>query len=108
MTKPIRQQIWHASSPPRAVQVDCEIHQLNSCLKYGFVICKNFRSKDILDENGVATRNWNEKKVIRKVIATPGGLFLELESFVNKLKAVANYFDSSQRKEWLQKVQDYH
>ena len=39
--------------PPRAVQVDCEIHQLNSCLKYGFVICKNFRSKDILDENSL-------------------------------------------------------
>ena len=34
---------------PMAVQVDCEMHQLNSCLKYGFRICKNYRSKDMLD-----------------------------------------------------------
>ena len=26
---------------PRAVQVDREMHQLNSCLKYGFGICEN-------------------------------------------------------------------
>ena len=26
---------------PRAVQVNCETHQLNLCLKYGFGICEN-------------------------------------------------------------------
>ena len=42
---------------PRAVQVDCEIHQLNSCLKYGFRIFENYRSEDMLDENGVVIPN---------------------------------------------------
>ena len=62
---------------PRATQVDCEMHQLNSCLKYGFGICKNYRSKDMLDENGVAIRNSSGKKVICKIIVTPGGSFIE-------------------------------
>ena len=42
---------------PRAVQVDCEIHQLNSCLKYGFGIFENYRSEDMLDKNGVVIPN---------------------------------------------------
>ena len=63
--------------PPRAVQVDCEMHQLNSCLKYGFRIFENYRSKDMLYKNGVVIRNLSGKKVIRKFIVTPGGYFLE-------------------------------
>ena len=55
---------------PRSVQFDREMHQLNSCLKYGFIICNNYRSKDMLDENGVVIRNLSGKKVIRKVIVT--------------------------------------
>ena len=42
---------------PRAVQFYCEIHQLNSCLNYGFGICDNYRSKDMIDENGVFIHN---------------------------------------------------
>ena len=30
---------------PRAVQVNCEMHQFNLCLKYGFGICENYRSE---------------------------------------------------------------
>ena len=41
----------------RIVLVDCEIHQLNLCLKYGFGICDNYRSKDMLDKNGVVICN---------------------------------------------------
>ena len=78
---------------PRAVQVDCEMHQLNLCLKYGFVIYDNYRSEDMLDKNGVVIRNSSGKKVIRKVIVTPGGSFLEGESLVSKFKALANYID---------------
>ena len=93
---------------PRAVQFDCEIQQLNSCLKYGLGICENYRSKDMLDENGVVIRNSSGKKVTRKVIVTPGGSFIEGEALVKRLKALVNYFDSPQRKERLWKVQDHH
>ena len=62
----------------------------------------------MLDRNGVVIRNSSGKKVIRKVIVTPGGLFLEGEALVNKLKALAKYFASPQRKEQLRKVQDHH
>ena len=86
---------------PRAVQFDCELHQLNLCLKYGFVICKNYKSKDMIDKNGVVIRNSSGKKVIRKVIVTPGRSFLEGEALVKNLKSLANYFDSPQRKERL-------
>ena len=58
---------------PRDVQVHCEMHQLHSCLKYGFRICKNYRSEKILDKNGVVIRNSSGKKVICKVVVTPGG-----------------------------------
>ena len=83
---------------PRSVQVDCEMHQFNLCLKYGFGIFKNYRSNDMLDENGVVIRNSSGKKVIRKVIVTPVGSFFEGEALVKKLKALANNFDSPQRK----------
>ena len=63
--------------PPSAVQVDCEMHQLNSCLKYRFGICDNYRIEDMLDNNGVVIRNSSGKKVTCKVIVTPGGLFFE-------------------------------
>ena len=58
---------------PRAVQVDCEMHQFNLCLEYGFRICDNYRSKDMLDKNGVVIRNSSGKKFTRKVIVTPDG-----------------------------------
>ena len=61
----------------RYVQVVYERHQLNYCLKYGFKICKNYRSEDMLYENGVVICNLSGKKVTRKVIVTPGGSFLE-------------------------------
>ena len=63
---------------PRAVQVDCEMHQLNSCLKYGFRICKNYKSEDMLDKNGVVIHNSSGKEFIRKAVVTPGESFLEL------------------------------
>ena len=88
------------SFSPRAVQVECEMHQLNSCLK-GFRFFDNYRSEYILDENGVVIRNSNGKNFTHKVIVTPGGLFLEGESLVKKFKAMPNYFDSPQIKEKL-------
>ena len=78
---------------PRAFQVDCEMHQLNLCLNNGFRIFDNYRSKDMLDKNGVVIRNLSGNKVIRKVIVTLGGLFLEGEALIKKLKVLANYFD---------------
>ena len=93
---------------PSAVQVYCEMHQLNLCLKYGFGICDKYKSEYMLDNNGVVIRNSSGKKVIWKVIVTPGGSFLEGEALVKKLKALANYFDSPQRREQLWKVQDHH
>ena len=77
----------------RAFQVEREMHQLNLCLKYGFGICEIYRSKDMLDENGVVIRNSIGKKVIRKFIVTTSGLFLEGEDLVKKLKAPANNFN---------------
>ena len=55
----------------------------------------------MLDMNGLVIRNLSGKKVIRKVIVTPGGSFIEGENLVKKLKALANYFDLPQRKEQL-------
>ena len=74
---------------------------MNLCLKYGFGICNNYRSKDMLDKNRVVIRNFIGKKVICKVIVTPYGSFLEGESLVNKLKSLATYCDSLQGKELL-------
>ena len=88
---------------PMAVQVDCEIHQLNSCLKYCFVICENYRSEEMLDNNGVVIRNSSGEKVIRKVIVTSSGSFLEGEALVKKLKSLAKYIDPTQRKERLRR-----
>ena len=45
----------------------------------------------MIDENGVIIRNSSGKKVIRKVIVTPGGSFIEGEALVKKLKALSNY-----------------
>ena len=81
---------------PSAVQVDCEMHHLSLCLKYGFGICENYKSDDVLDDNGVVICNSSGKKVIRKVIVTPCGSFIEGEALEKKLKALANYFDSPQ------------
>ena len=58
----------------------------------------------MLDENGVVIRNLSWKNIIHKNIVTPGGSFIEEEALVEKLKALANSFDSPQRKEQLQKV----
>ena len=81
---------------PSAVQVNCEMHHLNLCLKYGFGICDNYKSEDMLDNNGLVIRNSSVKKVIRKFFVTPGQSFLEGEALLKKLKALANYFDSPQ------------
>ena len=58
---------------PRAVQVECEMHQLHSCLKYSFGIFKNYRSEDMLDKNGMVIYKYSGKKFTHKVIVTPGG-----------------------------------
>ena len=52
----------------------------------------------MLDDNGLVIRNSSGTKVNRKVIVTLGGSFIEGEALVKKLKALANYFDSPQRK----------
>ena len=77
------------------------MNQFNLCLKYGFGIFKNYRSEDMLYKNGVVIRYSSGKKVIRKFIVTPCGLFLEEEALVKKLKALDNYSNSPQRKEQL-------
>ena len=53
------------------------MYQLNMCLKYGLGICDSYRSKDMLDENGVVICDSSGNKVTCKVIVTPGGPFLE-------------------------------
>ena len=73
----------------RSVQFDCEMHQLNYCLKIGIKICNNYRSKGMIDDNGVVICNLSGKKVTRKVIITPGGSCIKGETLVNKLKAPA-------------------
>ena len=62
----------------------------------------------MLDNNGVVICNLSGKKVICKVVVTSGGSFLEGEALVKKLKSLANYFESPQGKELLQKVQYHH
>ena len=62
----------------------------------------------MLEDNGGVIHNSSGKKVTRKFIVTTGGLFIEGEALVKKLKTLTNYFDSPQRRELLRKVQDHH
>ena len=52
----------------------------------------------MIDNNGVVIHNSSGKKVTRKVIVIPGVFFLEGEALIKKLKSLANYFNSPQRK----------
>ena len=58
-------------------QVNCEMHHLNSAIKYGFVILENTRSTSTVDENRIWIKLSNSKCKRVSDTFTPGGTFPE-------------------------------
>ena len=57
-------------------QVNCEIHHLNSAMKYEFGLLENTRLAIAVDENGILINLSNSKYNHVSDIVTPGGAFL--------------------------------
>ena len=91
-----------------AEQVNCEMHQLNNAMKYGFGILENTRSTISVDENGLQIKLSSLKwKHVSKII-TPGGVFPQGKELIHKLISIATYFDHPQRFQRLKNVQEYN
>ena len=58
-------------------QVNREMHQLNSAMKYGFGLLKNIRSTNAVDDNRLWTNQNNSKWKRLSKIVTPGGAFTQ-------------------------------
>jgi hypothetical protein len=91
-----------------AEQVNCDMHQLNSCLKYGFGMLENVKQVSVLDDNGLPIIGENGKPVKVTKVVTPGGSFPEGQVVLDKVRAIAKYFDHAQRKERLEQLQRHH
>jgi hypothetical protein len=88
--------------------VNCEIHQVNSCMKYGYGILDNTRSSIVSDTSGHKVKLPNGKFKRSTEIVTPCGPFPEGNELVKKLTANATYFDHPQRLELLKVVQNHY
>jgi hypothetical protein len=74
-------------------QVNYEMHQLNTAMKYGFGLLENTRSTIFLDANGQQVKLPNGKLKRVSEIVTPGGTFPEGKELFKKLTSIATYFD---------------
>jgi hypothetical protein len=81
-----------------AEQVNCEMHQVNSCMKYGYGSLENTRSSIVSYANGQKLKLKNGKFKRSTEIVTPGGPFPEGNELVKKLTAIATYFIT--RSDW--------
>jgi hypothetical protein len=91
-----------------AEQVNCEMHQLNTAMKYGFGLLENTRSSIFLDANNQKVKLANGKWMRVSEIVTPGGAFPEGKELIKKLSSIATYFDHPQRLERLRVVQQHY
>jgi hypothetical protein len=71
-----------------AEQVNCEMHQVNTALKYGFGLLENTRSTIFLDENGQRIKLPDGEFKLVSEIVTPGGAFPEGKDLIKKLTSI--------------------
>jgi hypothetical protein len=91
-----------------ADQVNCEMHQVYSCMKYGYGVLQNTRSSIVSDANGQKLKLLTGKFKSSTESVIPGGPFPEGNELVKNLTAIATYFDHPQRLERLKKDQNHH
>ena len=88
-----------------AEQVNCEMHQLNNAMKYGFGILENTRSTISVDENGLQIKLSSLKwKHVSKII-TPGGVFPQGKELIHNLTYIAKYLEYPHRFKGLKNIQ---
>jgi hypothetical protein len=79
-----------------AEQVNYEMHQLSTAMKYGFGLFGNTRSTIFLDANGQRVKLPNGKFKCVPKIMTPSDAFPEGKELIKKLTSIATYFDHPQ------------
>ena len=91
-----------------AEQVNCEMHHLNSAVKYVFGVLENTISTIAVDENGLQIKLSDSKWKRVSNIVTPGGLFPQGKELINKMTSIATHFNHPHRFERLNNVQEYN
>ena len=91
-----------------AEQINCEMHELNSCLKYGYGILENTRTKYARNEDGTFAYNDQNQRFKVTTVTTPGGEFSEGKRIISALQDIAKYFGTPQRKERFKTCQTYN
>ena len=88
-------------------QVYCEMHELNSCLKYGYGLLENKRTKFARNEDGTFAVDKEGQRYKVTSITTPGGEFRDGNRIFQSLQNIAKYFGTAQRMERLKVTQSY-
>jgi hypothetical protein len=81
-------------------QVDCEMHVVNLALLYAIGLRENVKNVTYVDNIGT-------KRRVRTIV-TPGGAFPEGLEVIQKLRNLAKYFGTGQRKQRLVDKQDFY
>jgi len=82
-------------------QTDCAMHRLNLCIAYGIGLKENTRTaSEVMPATG-------ERIKVTRVV-TKGGALREGRAVVKKLRALNNFFSTSQRIHRLQSLQSAH
>ena len=89
-----------------AQQVNCEIHQLNRAMQYGFGVLENKRLAITVYQNGICINLGNSKWKCVSDIVTPGGSFPQGKELMYNLTNVVTYFDHPQQFQQLKNVQE--
>ena len=76
-----------------AERVNCQMHQLNRAVKYGFGVLENTRLTIAVYENGIQIKLSNSKWNFVSEVVTPGGSFPPGKELVHNLTSIATYFD---------------
>ena len=71
-----------------AEQVNCEMHQINSAIKYGFVLLENKSSTIAVDGNGLQLKIINSKCNRVSKIVTPGNSFTQRKEIIQNLNSI--------------------
>ena len=72
-----------------AEQVNCEMYELNSAMKYGFRLLENIILTIAVDDNGLQIKLINSKLKCVSDIVTPGGAFTQDKELIKNLNSIA-------------------
>ena len=72
-----------------AEQVNCEMYELNSAMKYGFRLLENIILTIAVDDNGLQIKLINPKLKCVSDIVTPGGAFTQDKELIKNLNSIA-------------------